>query len=66
MQLSASIHAYDVMDRVHITVRVWQQAEAQSEPIRELLQASTDIPGVGETDPSRWIRDALVGALERL
>lgn len=63
---SASINAYDVMDQVHITVRAWLQAEAQSEPIVLLLKGSTDIPGVGETDPVRWVRDALVGALEML
>lgn len=66
MMLSGSIHAYDVLDRVQITVRVWQQGADLGGTTGLLLQASTDIPGVGETEAREWIRDALVGLLEAI
>jgi hypothetical protein len=64
--LAISLDAYDVMDRVHIIVRVRSTTEDREECIEPVLHCATTILSTGETDPRQWAIDALVGALEAL
>jgi hypothetical protein len=61
---SATVHAYDVMDRVQITVTMRATIEDRSEAIETLFHTATTVPSTGERDPREWLRDALVAALE--
>lgn len=60
----ASIHAFDVMDTVHITatVKLWDGIQTGS-PTSE-FSITTQIQGVGSGDDRAWLRDALVGLIE--
>lgn len=62
----ASVHAYDVMGNVFVTASVQRQEGTTEGSTVLVLQASTTFAGVGEDDPREWLRDALVGLLERL
>lgn len=59
-----SMYAYDLLDRVQITIRV---AEVPEDPTQRTIWnvlVSVDIPSTGETDTREWLRDVLVAALE--
>ena len=61
----ATVHAYDCMDQVQVSV----QARDIDEDIHEgdpPYVLVTTFPGTGEDDPRQWLRDLLVGILERL
>lgn len=66
MWYSATINAYDVMGQIHITASVRVAPSAGEQLERLELLASTTVSGTGETNPSRWLEDALVGLLESL
>lgn len=66
MWYSASIDAYDVMDRVHIIVRLRSTTADRAECIEPVLHLSTTILGTGETDARLWLQDVLVAAIEAL
>lgn len=60
------VHAYDVMDRVHVGISV-KETTPDDDPFggwETLVQ--TTIQGTGETDRRAWVQDALIAALERL
>ena len=61
---SATVHAYDVMDSVHIIVSLRSTTEDRAECIEPVLHLATTIQGTGEVDEREWLRDALVAALE--
>jgi len=61
-----TINAYDALDRVVVAAVVRATAGGVDDPIVDVLQHVSTIPGVGEDDPREWLRDALVGLLERL
>lgn len=56
-------HATDIMDQVHVTLRLSQWDGMGGAP-DECLELSSTYPGVGENDSHRWLRDALVQMLE--
>lgn len=64
MWYSATVHAYDVMDRVQITARVTVLTPGPDQTISPVIVFSTTLEGVGEADPQEWLRDALIGLLE--
>lgn len=59
-----SLHAYDVLDRVQITLRVAEVFDDPRESIIWNVVLSEAIDGHGETDRAQWVRDVLVAALE--
>jgi len=63
---TATVHAYDVMDTVHVTVSMRSTTEDRSECIEPVIHLATTIQGTGEANELRWLRDALVAALELL
>ena len=61
-----SVHAYDCMDQIQVSCRVWQTRDAEDVPATwETLSAFT-FQGTGETDRRTWVQDALIALLERL
>lgn len=63
-RLTLAVHAWDVMDRVFITVDVREYPHDAEQESRPALTFQTTIPGEGVTDPQEWLRDVLVGLLE--
>lgn len=66
MQYTIHMDGWNILDRVHLTMRVreWQDgAMTDREP---LLERELDIPGVGEDDLEQWARDALIALVEAL
>lgn len=66
MWTMSRVEAYDAMGLVVVTVSVRQQEEGIEGATRAVLQRSTVLSSVGETDPREWLRDALIGLLEDL
>lgn len=66
MWFMASIHAYDVMNTIHVTASVAEQGTEEGRAIHRVLAASTSLDGVGEANPRDWLEDVLVGLLEAL
>lgn len=62
----ATVNAYDALDRVVVAAVLRATAGGTGDPVEDVLQCVTTIPGVGEDDPREWLRDALVGLLEAL
>lgn len=61
MRYRLHLNAWDVMDRVHVSISLFDDHDDGSERVLEL---SSDLVGTGESDPWEWARDALVAALE--
>lgn len=61
-----ALHAYDVMDRVHVTVEMREHSDNPLERSQSVLHADTTIQGTGEDDARQWAIDALVGMIESL
>lgn len=66
MRYEAGITAYDFMDQVRVSVRVWSdEKDSEGKPKTE-VQYLAEYQGEGVSDPREWLRDALVAALEAL
>ena len=65
-QLSATVHIYDVMTNVFLTCDVREYSPEPDKGSRPVITFQHTIPGVGETDPREWLRDALIGIVEAL
>lgn len=61
-----TINAYDALDRVVVAAVVRATAGGVGDPIINVLEHVATVEGVGENDPTQWLRDALVGLLESL
>lgn len=66
MYYLASMHAYDAMGYVVVSATVKESTGAPGSALQAILSVSVRIDGVGEDDPARWLRDALVGLAETL
>lgn len=66
MRYEARLTAFDMLDRVHVALVVLEASDVPQVSQRVVLRSTTSLPSVGESDPTEWARDALIGALERL
>lgn len=66
MRYEARVTAFDVMDRVHVAVAIFEADQIPQTSSRLVATRVTTVPGTGESDPFLWTRDALVAALETL
>lgn len=64
MRYELSIHAYDVLDHIRVTVRVRQESGALPDLAEWSTLASGTIAGQGEADVHHWVHDVLTWALE--
>ena len=63
----AHIQVFDFMDQVHVssTIRTYELGEG-AEMHNDLESVTCTVQGTGETDPHRWLADALVALIEAL
>jgi len=66
MYYTATVNAYDALDRVIIAVVLRCKEEASSSSSSYVETLAAEIQGTGETDAREWLKDALVGLLETL
>lgn len=66
MRYEAEFHAFDMLDQIHLTVRVWGADGALVQERQVAYQVTDTIPGQGESDPREWLKDALVAMLEAI
>lgn len=66
MRYEARVTAFDMLDQVHIALVVLEAADAPQVSQQVVLRSMTTVRGEGESDPSRWARDALIAILETL
>lgn len=66
MRYEARIAAYDVMDQIHVGATVWVSEDLVSTSPTPILSVLSDQQGEGISDPTEWLRDALIGLLEAL
>lgn len=66
MRYEARLTAYDVMDKVCVALLVLEAGDYPQASTTVVLRTVTTVPGIGESEPSEWARDALVAALETL
>lgn len=64
MRYEASIRVYDVMGQITAMAQVWRSPEfGETRPV-PMASLHVIVPGVGETDPERWLHRALSMLLE--
>jgi len=59
MQLNARITAYDMLDSVQWTVRVWDTDDILREPMTAAVEFSGAMRGRGSDRPTKWLRELL-------
>lgn len=64
MRYEASIRVYDVMGEMVIMAQIWRSPEFGEQRPVPLASTHLSVPGIGETDPERWLKRALVFLLE--
>lgn len=66
MYRTLTIHAFDLMDTVHITTRLKTYPELGPGADSTVLERITSVQSVGEPEDHEWLRDCLVALLEDL
>lgn len=66
MRYEARVTAFDVLDKVHVAVAIYEADQVPQGSSRLVATRVTAVQGTGESDPFLWTRDALVAALETL
>jgi len=66
MYFTATVTAYDMLDRVGVTANVYAYDQMHQEHAENVLHTSTVVQGEGEGDPREWLKEALVALLETL
>ena len=66
MRYIASVHAYDVMSSISVTVHVKEFPDDPEAQPSTVFECTTTVPGIGENDPRQWVEDALVAMLEAI
>lgn len=64
MWYTATMYAYDAIDKVVVSATVRATSGYAGAPIAEVYSTVATTQGVGEDDPNQWLRDALVALLE--
>lgn len=65
MYMNARVYVADILDQVHVEATVWFYDTTDAAATEAITYVST-VPGVGETTPAEWLKDALVGLIETL
>lgn len=64
MRFVTTLHAFDLMDTVHASAVVRRYEETETTGSDIVFSCTTTVPGIGENDPTEWLRDVLVAVLE--
>ena len=62
----ATLTAWDVLDKVHVTVYVKRYDALGAQAPTVVWQDAVTVQGEGEDDEKAWLKDALVAMLENL
>jgi hypothetical protein len=66
MYLTLHVDGFDMLDRIHVSLRV-RSIEAETANLSSvLIERSVTFQGTGESDPGTWARDALIALVEAL
>lgn len=63
--ITATLHAFDCMDQVHVTLSLKDHDQTEESEAYTSLYATT-FQGSGESNHDEWVRDLLVALLEAL
>lgn len=66
MKRIASVHAYDVLNKVVVSVIVREYPDYDEGDSTLVLERHATVDGTGEPEPPLWLQDALVALLETL
>lgn len=66
MRYEAKVQAFDVLDQIWITIRLWSTEGVDPAVSTPVLELQVSVAGQGESDCREWLRDALVAGLEAL
>ena len=66
MRYEATITAYDCLDKVTVAYTLRERPDNPEEPTLTVLRGSQTVQGEGQSEPARWLLDALVAAIETL
>lgn len=66
MRYEVSLRAYDMLDKVAVTVLLREGNGSAEAPYEQRVLVSEWFSGSGEDDPRKWARDALMWAAEAL
>lgn len=66
MRYELRLTAFDMLDQVHVVLTLVDSGSDYPVTYTTVLSRATTVRGEGESDPSRWARDALIAALETL
>lgn len=66
MRYEAEVIAFDMLDQVHIAVRVRSSSDRPPLTYQVEYQHTEDLQGIGESDPRHWLQRVLETALEAL
>ena len=64
MRYQMNLSGYDMLDQVHVAAHIIDFADRTEKGYAQVFEMTTDVPGVGESDPREWFKDALIAALE--
>ena len=66
MRYEARVTAYDMLESICVAIVIFETSDDPLAKPQVVLRTATTVPGEGESDPSRWARDALLAAVETL
>jgi len=66
MRYEARITAYDMLDQICVAIVLVALYDDPLSTPEVVLKRVSSLQGSGESEPTEWIRDALVAALETL
>lgn len=66
MRYEVALNAYDMLDKVSVTVIFREGNGSVEQPWDSRVLVSEWFSGTGEEDPRKWVRDALLFAAEAL
>ena len=66
VQFNARITAYDCLDKVQWSIKVWDTDVSPTEGQRTVLELWGTVDGQGHDNPAKWLGEVLLDAAETL
>jgi len=66
MRYTATVTAFDYMDKVGISAVVYEVPEVPGSGATRVYHKVVTIQGEGENDVEQWLKDAVIGLLEEM
>src|SRR4051812_5584586 len=66
MRYDAEIRVFDMLDLVHVSIRLWSTEGLSHEKPQLVLVQAFSVPGEGVDDPLEWMENALCSMTEYL